>query len=354
MRIFRFFTASLSLIGLFVSIGAFLTGVIGVRSSLMSLSELALPVTLFFSLVLFIYWLIMKSGWVIVSGLSLLLCIPILGSVIRLTNKTNETLTVHPFSLCSYNSQGFTYGDSRLTLHLFAEFVQKNNIQILCLQEMDERLLPMADSLFDKVGHLDYHKTISGSKPGFGLAVYSSFPVVRAFNFRFAETSNHAIVADIVVQNDTVRVFNLHLQTTNYNQSKFELKGKNWVWDTQGEAHKVLTLFQRLKHNSLHRMRQAEAIGALVDASPYPVIVCGDLNSTPASYAYWRFKQSLEDGFRSAGHGYEYTYRYFGNAFRIDYIFHQSNLNAISYKSFDLDYSDHKPVVITLSRTQKR
>jgi len=347
-RIVRFFTALLSLFGLFVGVSALLTGGLGVRSALLSIIGLLLPILFIINLFLFIFWLTVKSRWAIIPALTLLASLPFLGSVLRFSSTANTSLEP-TFTLCSYNAQGFNYGETKLTLELFAEFLQKNSIEILCLQEVDEQTSTLADSLFERNARLRYHVTLPGRQPGFALAVYSAYPLIRASNIPFPGTNNHALMVDVVCERDTIRIFNLHLQTTHFNQKKFKLSGERWMWDSQEETRKTLSLVQQLTKNTHKRQEQVDTLTTLIEHSPYRVIACGDLNSIPASYTYWKLRQTLKDGFRTAGKGYEYTYRYFGNLFRVDYIFHRSDLTGTSYRSYNLDYSDHKPVVINIS-----
>ena len=65
------------------------------------------------------------------------------------------------------------------------------------------------------------------------------------------------------------------------------------------------------------------------------------------SYTYHHLRKTLKDGFRTAGNGYMYTYRYAKRMLRIDYIFHSPSLKGIEYYSPDLDLcSDHNPVIM--------
>jgi endonuclease/exonuclease/phosphatase family metal-dependent hydrolase len=348
LRIIRFFAALISLLGLFIAVSALLTGSLGVRSALMSVGSLTMPIVLIINTFIFLFWLIIKSRWALVPVLTFLAGMPYLGSVVHFTSD-KSTASIPTITLCTYNTHGFSYGTPSLTLKLFAEFVQQHNVNILCLQEMDETKHQLTDSLFKQHSRLVYHNTQPGTEPGFALTVYSAYPLVRSVTISFPKTDNHAMFADVLIGSDTIRVFNVHLQTTHFNQKKFKLSRGNWVWDAQGEMRKTFSLVEELTKNIKKRQTQADSIATLIEESPYPVIVCGDLNTLPASYSYWRFRHVLKDGFRTAGSGYEYTYRYLGNFFRIDYIFHHPDLDGSSYESFELDYSDHKPVIMSLT-----
>src|SRR5690606_11878790 len=50
-------------------------------------------------------------------------------------------------------------------------------------------------------------------KLNFGMATFSKYPIVRKKMIDFEESLNGAISSDIVVRNDTIRVFNCHLQS---------------------------------------------------------------------------------------------------------------------------------------------
>ena len=46
-----------------------------------------------------------------------------------------------------------------------------------------------------------------------GHAIFSKYPIINKGAFNFSETSNNAIYADIVKGEDTLRVYNVHLQS---------------------------------------------------------------------------------------------------------------------------------------------
>ena len=102
------------------------------------------------------------------------------------------------------------------------------------------------------------------------------------------------------------------------------------------------------------RIIQADNLHRLVEKSPYPVLVCGDLNSPPSVYTYFKINEGLKDGFRTAGYGYAYTFRFYKHMLRLDYIFHSESLQGIDYYSPELDVcSDHNPVIMQLGVPQQ-
>ena len=89
-------------------------------------------------------------------------------------------------------------------------------------------------------------------------------------------------------------------------------------------------------------------IRAETDASPYPVILTGDFNDTPASFAYRRVTHGLRDAFVEKGSGTSGTYDRLFNMFRIDYILVSEGVEVLHYYTFDNVYSDHMPVAAGL------
>jgi vancomycin resistance protein VanJ len=111
------------------------------------------------------------------------------------------------------------------------------------------------------------------------------------------------------------------------------------------------------------RREQIELVFDMVEGQPEPLILLGDLNSTPTHEVYHMLSTHLVDAFREAGWGLGHTFpatggRLWGVPYpdrlvRIDYIFHSDDWRAEAAWVGEWDgSSDHRPVVarLTLSR----
>lgn len=176
------------------------------------------------------------------------------------------------------------------------------------------------------------------------VAIFSRYPIIKMEPVIFVdETDNFSIWADIDLEGERIRVFNNHLQTTNINQHHIPLS-----LDVKYMLDQLKKVKQVIEENGSIRTRQADVIRDQLDKSPYPLFVCGDFNANPASYTYRTIKGELRDSFRDVGRGYGYSYRYLKKLYRIDYIFYSpQRFRATHYHSPELEYSDHKPVVVT-------
>mgnify|MGYP005797605801 FL=1 len=133
--------------------------------------------------------------------------------------------------------------------------------------------------------------------------------------------------ADVRVQRDTVRVFNNHLNSTHINADDIDYLSS---LRSGGVLHgaRVSEIVDKLRENYCRRAPQAETVAEAVKASPYPTVVCGDFNDTPASYAYYQIASEMKDALVEKGRGAHGTYGRFFNMFRIDYIFISEELDV--------------------------
>lgn len=308
---------------------------------------LLLPLILLLNALLLIYWLRRKSFWLLIPLGALLINIPYITTAFHWPFKkikpANRGITV-----ASYNIHDGDGGNYYLEGCGMFRFVQDEKVDILCLQEFPfekEKQLDLIDSL--KI-MLPYYAIHNSSASELHTALFSRYPILEYHPVIFQKaTDNTALWADLDVEGERVRVFNKHLQTTNLNQHRITPPQ-----NIGAKLRAVNHLRRVMEENMVQRAEQADVISSLIEKSPYPVIVCGDFNDTPASYVYRKIKGDLIDSFTACGKGYGYSYRYLKKLYRIDYIFYSRNeFRAARYYSPNLEYSDHKPVIVTLDFT---
>lgn len=255
--------------------------------------------------------------------------------------------------IATYNVGNFGGEITGYSCKEIARYMKEQQVDVLSFQEFgDNRHFPM-DSIRKVFAHWKYaiiptQDSIRGVLP---IAVFSRYPLIRPQFISYPESANCSMQCDILLtRGDTLRLINNHLQTTSVSQNrrKWE-RGLANTSDTRREAEVVQSAISTLNANFMKRAEQTDSICKLVKASPYPVLVCGDLNSLPSSYTYAELSNILKDGFRSCGRGYMYTYRYFKRLLRIDYVFHSPTIKGYRYYSPDLDLcSDHNPVLMEM------
>jgi endonuclease/exonuclease/phosphatase family metal-dependent hydrolase len=178
----------------------------------------------------------------------------------------------------------------------------------------------------------------------FGLAIFSKYPIINKGEIKFPHrTFNQAIYADIVIRSDTLRVFNVHLQSMSIDESNLPQ-----VSNDPESKSKFFELIRKLKKGSELRSIQIELLLKEIKQSPYKIILAGDLNDTPYSYSYESLRQLMKNAFEEKGNGLGFTYN--GKLFflRIDNIFYDKNLTLNTFKVLeDVKFSDHYPLFAT-------
>lgn len=230
------------------------------------------------------------------------------------------------------------------------DLIDKQQPDILCLQEYYsqpegefENDRSIRQQLKLPFRHIKRQVTVKNGG-FFGVATFSRFPIVRESAITFPNTYNLCLVSDLKIGEDTVRVFNVHLQST-YLGVEAEAYVQQLVQEQSTDRESSKRIFSKLLQGFQRRALQADSIAGHIAASPYPVMVCGDFNDTPASYTYRQMSQGLQDAFLATGLGVGATFA--GNIpwLRIDYIFLDPRMEVLSYHTPRMPITDHFPVI---------
>lgn len=241
-----------------------------------------------------------------------------------------------------YNDKGGSSADS------IACLIDSIDPDILCLQEYNPTVAATSErfmELFDRYKVAEFRLPEGTPKTQLILSRY------RVLRSGVALAPRSSVWADLLIGGDTVRLFNNHLRSTAITASDDRfITNKLFLSDTAREE-KVRSIVRRFGANSVLRAKQADTIALAMAAVKGRRIVCGDFNDTPISYVYRTMARGLKDAFSVCGRGYSSTFRGFYNLLRIDYVLNSEGLEALSYDVIDVDYSDHRPVLVRLMIT---
>lgn len=305
---------------------------------------LVAPVVYIINLVLALYWII---RWRLLYAIPMVLLllfglrsIPLFVNL-EFTKDYELESTKGAFRVMSYNIRGFINDDKQWSTEQMAIYLEEQDPDIICLQEYN----PEAKHLSQEMGE----RFSKYSKAQFNsLAIYSRYPILRKENIfkRDTNESRRAMWVDLVIREDTIRVFNTHLHSTTIKAADDEyLTSRQVVQDTL-RRDKIQDIISRYQHGSVERMKQVDTIAMVIANSPYATLVFGDFNDTPISYSYNKMSKGLKDTFAQSGKGYSHTYRGFNNTLRIDYILVGEGLTSHSYQiDEESTLSDHLPVM---------
>ena len=309
---------------------------------LLSVLTLILPLFLILNGLFFIYWLLQLKRQVILSGLVLLLGITFINKFYKFSSRDVEP-EEKDFTVMSYNVRLFNLFEwikGRNVSEDILTFVNEQNPDILCIQEYSENA---------KVDLRAYkYKTIfmEGNHIKTGQAIFSKFPIFNQGDFKIPDAGNNVIYADIRKGQDTIRVYNIHLQSIKISPDVSEIQDHVDAIN-QSKSQEVFT---RIRDAFKKQEQQAEILVNHKKDCHYPVIICGDMNNSPFSYVYRNIKADLNDCFEEAGNGFGQTYKFKYYPARIDYIFASKTMKAKSFTTFaQFENSDHFPIMARLS-----
>jgi endonuclease/exonuclease/phosphatase family metal-dependent hydrolase len=183
----------------------------------------------------------------------------------------------------------------------------------------------------------------------FGIITFSKYPIINKKTLSFFPYDYNSIFqySDIVKEADTFRVFNIHLQSLKFSSNNLEYIDKPTITD-EADIERSKSVISKLKKGFLKRKIQAERIRAEIDKSPYPVIVCGDFNDLPNSYAYNTIGKGMKNAFAEKGSGIGRTFSGISPTLRIDNIFVSNKFDVIGFIRIRKKLSDHFPVITDL------
>ena len=204
--------------------------------------------------------------------------------------------------------------------------VRENDPDLLVIQE------------YNKKSNVNFNYPYSfvktkGNNDKFGMAIFSKFPIINKGSLQLENTSNNIIFADIVTNNDTVRVYNYHLQSL-----KIRPEAENF-----GEKDSKV-LVDNL--NSRFKQQAFQAERFLVHEKDWSgkILVCGDMNNTAYSWVYNKMRGDKKDAFLESGNGFGKSFDYFF-PLRIDFIFTDQEATVTDFFVIDKSLSDHYPMI---------
>ena len=331
-----------------------------------SILGLVAPATYIFALVLMLYWVIKwKWGWV--SLFLIVLALGFMDVSLFYKSELSKEYNINGRSkrgvlkVMSYNVRGFYGEDNKSSVGDILRLVESEDPDIICFQEFGYWLFKRDSGSLPIMS--DYHSAIGQGRSPVGrvddspVVIFSKFRILGSgytvADSVFREYKKY-IWADVLVNDDTVRVFNNHLKSTTITSKDDEFITKHqFITDSVSEV-KIKSMMYRFKESSIIRSGQADAIAEVISATKYDRIVCGDFNDTPMSYVYKTMSGDLQDAFSEKGRGFSHTFSGFFNILRIDYVLLSERLSVESYDVVDsLNYSDHLPVFVKFKIDKK-
>lgn len=296
---------------------------------------LILPTLLILNLVFVIYWLLQLKKQIFLSVFVFLIGYTFFTKFYKFQAK-NEEVTETDFTVLSYNVRLFNLfqwlPEGNIPENI-QRFIEEQKPDIICFQEYSK------SAEYELSDYKFRHIIMHGNKIKTGQAIFSKFRIIDQGEIALPNSDNNVVYADIVKQNDTIRVYSIHLQSVNISPDLNEI-----------DESKSKRIFNRLSEAFKVQQIQSELIQSHMNDFTGHKIVCGDMNNTAFSYVYKNVKGTMNDAFVEAGKGFGQTYSYQYYPARIDYILVDDVFEVKEFKTFkDFKNSDHFPVMARLN-----
>jgi len=300
---------------------------------LMVLNIAALYLFLPIPLALIVAILIPRRELWIGAGTSILLFLAMWGQLFLPRTRAEEA-NVPTLTVMNYNVRGYNQDASASV-----ELIRRVDADVVIMQEVNHKL---AEALAEELREAYPYQVLDPYDDVRGMGSISKLPLQVADGNLPLEWVGTPQILALEWEGEKVTLVNFHMWAVGLGPMRY------------------------MEINA--RAREAHAL-YLVDfangaAQEGPVIVAGDANATPQSDTYRIMARWLEDSWTEAGTGFGHTFPGSPGSespviygiplprwlFRIDYVFHSPDLEAVDAFMAPFDgVSDHRGVVVTLS-----
>ena len=331
--------------------------------------SLTLPYLIILLLFALIFWLLTKPKAALVPLIALLIGwrqIKVVFSYHIFSSFETETKVPGSLRIVSWNVASM-YGISGKTVKKkydrqeIAATIQGLHPDIICLQEFNhsETQGEQANNigLFSEQYPYHFFSKDVNRKNGFyqsGSIIFSKYPIINSRKIPYPKgISESFIYTDILKGKDTIRIFNVHLQSYKFSEQDYQdIRSIKEQSDSTLQAS--YSILKKMQIAYSRRAVQAGMIRAAADTTRLPSVICGDFNDVPASYAYFKIRgHNRYDAFLKKSWGVGRSFDAIAPTLRIDYILPEDRFEVQQFDLIDENLSDHLLLVADIGLTQQ-
>ena len=295
-----------------------------------SIFSLFSPLIILLNILFIFYWIAKLKKQFLLSVLILLIGY---NSVLTFINFSNNSsyMTENKVSIISYNVRLFNlynWIDENNIEDQINSFLVDKSPDIICLQEYRGNIIDLPNYPYK-------FEFLRGNNIKYGQVIFSKFPILNKGSVDFGSMSNNAIFVDLKIHNDTIRFYNVHLQSFAL-ENEIDLSTMNTIQNKE--------IITNLSNTFVTQQRQVDVLRNSIDNSPYKNVLSGDFNNTAFSYTYKNLINGFKDSFMLKGNGLGITFNYNFIPLRIDFILVDDNFRVNQFKTYKINLSDHEPI----------
>ena len=316
---------------------------------ILSVMGMTFPIFLLANLLFLFFWLTVKwkKAWIPIIGYAAAYVPITLFMPLNMSQEVPENaIKLISYNVCTYGGN-YKYEQGFDTVF---SYLKRQQADIVCLQEDVDTWRRFVMQRYQKLYPYNDTTILHQNAHTFnGVGIHTRFPIIRKERIWYPSNTNGSVAYYLNTGKDTLLVINNHLEGTHLSDTERDnykrlLRGKMERDTAKAES---MFLIDKLGKNNAKRAPQAEAVHRYIEAHrQYPIIVCGDFNDTPISYARRTIAQGLTDCFQTTGRGLGLSYNQKGFYFRIDHILCSPDLQPFNCQiDNEMDASDHYPII---------
>ena len=301
----------------------------------LSVLSLTVPVLVGVNFLFFFFWILKRKRQMLLSLSVLVLGYLTMGAFVKFdffdqTEEVAPDLRVLSYNVRNFNKNGHI--DNPLIFEDIKDLVDHEDPDIVCFQEVGySRRKEYVNYPYQYLEYIDNDGHLL-------LGIFSKYPIIDAQLLNFPKSFNNGAYADILYKKDTIRIYDLHLESLGITPGTGVLRS-----ETSDK------LYRRVTSRFKKQEEQAKLVREHSEKVHYKTIICGDFNNTQFSNVYHIIKGDRQDTFIEKGRGLGRTYDFLGIPLRIDFIFADSSFEVVEHKNFNFKYSDHFPVLASFN-----
>jgi len=316
---------------------------------------LTFPLFIVLNLLFLVFWAIVKPIKMLIPAAGFLVCYQPMRNYSPLN--ISRDAPSDAIKLISYNVLNFEEWQSEDEPSAILTYLKEQDADIICLQECSlnaPRFKKMQRLLRPIYPHMAHAATPSG---GDEIAVLSKFSIVERSHIEYVSATNHSLAFRLDIHGDTVTLICCHLESIllseedkhNFTSIMAGRMGK----DTLREESKQIV--EKIGSASARRAPQAETVARYIqERRGESILLCGDFNDSPISYAHRTIAELLTDCYVATGNGPGVSYHYNMMYVRIDHIFCSDDWTPYQcHVDNTIKASDHYPIICYFQKNGK-
>lgn len=230
------------------------------------------------------------------------------------------------------------------------KFLLRERPQLASLQETSIKKPEQRERLVKMLHRYGYHyaETLPGQAP---IALISRWPIVRQETVFHRDGNAGAAYYVVPRSGDTLIVVNVHMRSMQLTQE--DRSSYRYMVHNPEDAEQVKgkrRLLGKIAAAGTERAHEADTLAAFIDRHKNDkLILTGDFNDTPVSYAHHKVCRRLTDTFRATGNGIGRSFNKDAIYVRIDHLFCSDQFKPFAARVMsEVPFSDHYPIVAYL------